>query len=586
MLRSRVSVSFGSCVSSMMLFLLLSLVLSVTLTGVQAQSAPPPPMGLLLLKSTSLQGKSLSVRWHSPFCISSEPTELEYTFKISVYDPEDDGALLYSEDLGDDRAVKCSDGGGFQNLQYSVDHTLSSHEGYDYGAGLGGLPSGTTQYYVSLPSEDNSQNTNALSLTPYKTYWIGVQSRRKGDSSMLSMSTPYLTVTPTPTAKGSGIIQAERSGINEEAFVPHRFFDNSQFGSDLAYFGKAQHAVTLDANKDGRMDVFVVQEDNRNLLVLNNLRGSGAEGGYADHLGFQGGYDNFDHYDKAWTFDYVPGIASGVLTGFTEESASRRAVVFDANGDGWDDIFVVRDCKNELLLNNAGSGSMFTSSFTQDIGGQIDNHCESSRAAVAFDADGDGDLDLYVVNDNGANNFYLNNGQGSFTLDSGLAGDPGNYANGDATGKTSGSRDNGVVAFDCDGDGDLDLYVISGYDAESLNAADMLPNHLYINDGQGHFTEADGGLATVVFPEYNSVDVAVADYDGDGDLDVYVVNQFDKNQLFLNNGQCSFTESDEGDATSVEENGFGVTPCDLDGDGDIDLVLDYDKVLLNDGESY
>ena len=146
----------------------------------------------------------------------------------------------------------------------------------------------------------------------------------------------------------------------------------------------------------------------------------------------------------------------------------------------------------------------------------------------------------------------------------------------------------GGAAGDFDNDGDQDLFILGG----SASA-----DHLYINDGTGHF--ADMGVAAGIARTHQGTGVAVGDYDNDGDLDIFVtslgpptIRQPGWNVLWSNNGDgtfsdvtaiagVAFTNPNLGDAYSSS---FG----DFDLDGDLDLAvagwLGGSKIYENNGD--
>ena len=162
---------------------------------------------------------------------------------------------------------------------------------------------------------------------------------------------------------------------------------------------------------------------------------------------------------------------NGVFTEIAQEMGlnfqgnSRTAVWGDLNNDGFEDVYIGNMNEADVLYLNNGDGTF--SNITQIAG--IDNDSRVFSANMS-DINQDGWLDIYISNSNSDNVLYLNNGESSPSFT--------NYTN------EAGLKDTrhcmGAVFFDMDNDGDEDLYVT--HDAN-------IPNTLYENDGTGHFTE-------------------------------------------------------------------------------------------------
>lgn len=128
----------------------------------------------------------------------------------------------------------------------------------------------------------------------------------------------------------------------------------------------------------------------------------------------------------------------------------------------------------------------------------------------------------------------------------------------------------GLALFDYDLDGDIDIYFLNGKPL-AAGAAHGATNALYRNDGDWKFTDVteDSGLGD---PGYG-LGVAVADYDNDGDPDVYL-NNYGPNVLYRNNGDGTFSDV-TGEAGVGNGNKVGAGTCflDIDADGDLDLYV-------------
>ncbi|HEX6883085.1 MAG TPA: CRTAC1 family protein [Planctomycetota bacterium] len=268
------------------------------------------------------------------------------------------------------------------------------------------------------------------------------------------------------------------------------------------------------------------------------------------------------------------------------EIVAGGVALLDCDDDGALDLYLVQAGDLEApeaerpanaLYRNRGDGTFL------DVSAASGADDRGFGMGVATgDFDGDGRLDLYVTN-HGPNRLFRNLGGCRFE---------------DAT-SAAGVGDAGLgssAAFDdLDRDGDLDLFVANylvwspaterkcfdalgarDYCAPAQYSAPALAV-LYRNEGDGTFRDVsqESGIASRAGP---GLGVACADFTGDGLRDVFVANDGRPNHLWVNQGELRFEERALAlgcalDQDGVPKAGMGVATGDLDGDGDLDLLV-------------
>jgi hypothetical protein len=187
-----------------------------------------------------------------------------------------------------------------------------------------------------------------------------------------------------------------------------------------------------------------------------------------------------------------------------------------------------------------------------------------TRAIIAGDFDGDGDMDLFSANFAQPSLAYFNDGFGNFSLVPPFS-------------LNSGASHSFDAAWgDMDGDGDLDLAVANG--SKNLQPDGQgLPEDLYENVGpppngtEGRFMKVTSGPIGVDKGE--TYGVAWIDLEGDGDLDLIFVNRLQTNFMYLNDGDGDFTKVTTGPFVTDPGTSRDVAVGDLDNDGDTDIVV-------------
>ncbi|MCA0200112.1 MAG: CRTAC1 family protein [Proteobacteria bacterium] len=224
----------------------------------------------------------------------------------------------------------------------------------------------------------------------------------------------------------------------------------------------------------------------------------------------------------------------------------RQASFIDLDGDGDLDLFMAdRNGANRMFRND---GAVFV-----DIAEKVGLADKRFTVGVCwFDMDKDGDLDAFVANQDGGTDAFYKNDKGMFT-------DVAARLGMDRPGRAKDEGGVGCSVSDYDNDGNLDIFVATYGD-----------NLLYRGDGKGAFTEV--AQKQGITGHGHNVGASWGDFDNDGFVDIFVADYHDDepvNRLYRNTGN-GFV-----DVITPVMNGsdHGVQWADYDGDGDLDLSL-------------
>jgi len=307
--------------------------------------------------------------------------------------------------------------------------------------------------------------------------------------------------------------------------------------------------------------------------------------------------------------------SSNLPAGLSNNTVTAKAADLDSDGD-LDLALAIEYQPNKILINN-GNGS-----FSDESASRLPVQKYDTRDLTIGDFDGDGAQDLFFANNKNQNSeLYINQGKGTFTDFSQRIPVTGNFTsctswdidgdhNTDIMIGINGQNliliNNGNVFFtnettdrlprQLDNTNDITFGDITGEGLKDIIVANSDANRAYLNIGSGYFKDETANRIPFIQKIEETRDINLADIDGDGDLDLYFGNsgfQSGSNaqdRILINDGSGFFSDETADRLPNLSTDTFDADFGDLDGDGDLDLVVgNYNggiQILLNNGSGF